>query len=87
MNIPNDRSQSGSVRTDNKSVGLYLHIPFCAKRCHFCAFYLVMQEERRIERFLGALETELALSAVQLERVGQRVSTVYVGGLHDILLR
>jgi len=80
MDIPNDRSHFGSVRTDNISVGLYLHIPFCAKRCHFCAFYLVMQEERRIERFLCALETELALSAVQLECVGQRVSTVYIGG-------
>ena len=80
MNIPNDRSHPGAARTDDISVGLYLHIPFCAKRCHFCAFYLVMQEERRIERFLCALETELALSAVQLDCVRQRVSTVYIGG-------
>ena len=80
MNVPNDRSHFGSVRTDNISVGLYLHIPFCVKRCHFCAFYLVMQEERRIERFLGALETELALYAVQSAFAGRRVSTVYVGG-------
>ena len=61
-------------------VGIYLHIPFCVKRCHFCAFYLVMQEERRIERFLGALEMEMAIYATQLGEAGQRVSTVYVGG-------
>ncbi len=80
MNIPNDRSHHGEVETDDVSVGLYLHIPFCVKRCHFCAFYLVMQEENRIERFLRALETELALYSAQLDRAEQPVSTVYVGG-------
>ncbi len=80
MNIPKDRSHPGSVRTDSKSVGLYLHIPFCAKRCHFCSFYLVTQEEGRIERFIRSLEIELALSAVQLDRAGQCVSTLYIGG-------
>ncbi len=63
-----------------QEVGLYLHIPFCVKRCHFCAFYLVMQEESRIERFLRALESELASYAKQLDRTTQRISTVYFGG-------
>ncbi len=61
-------------------VGLYLHIPFCAKRCYFCAFYLVMQGENRIQRFLRALEAEIAVYASQLGSARQRVSTVYVGG-------
>lgn len=61
-------------------VGLYLHIPFCAKRCHFCAFYLVMQGKSRIQRFLRALEAEIAVYAAQLSGARQRVSTVYVGG-------
>ena len=63
-----------------QEVGLYLHIPFCVKRCHFCAFYLVMQEESRIERFLRALEIELAFYAKQLDNARQRISTVYFGG-------
>jgi oxygen-independent coproporphyrinogen-3 oxidase len=61
-------------------VGLYLHIPFCVKRCHFCAFYLVMQGKSRIQRFLRALEAEIAVYAAQLGGTRQRVSTVYVGG-------
>ncbi len=73
-----NRSRDESI--GDPAVGLYLHIPFCAKRCHFCAFYLVMQEEKRIERFLQALDCEIAFYAAQLGRVGQRVSTVYVGG-------
>ena len=80
MTIPNDRNPHSEVETDDSSVGLYLHIPFCVKRCHFCAFYLVMQEEKRIERFLGALEIELALYAASVDFAGRRVSTVYVGG-------
>ena len=63
-----------------QDVGLYLHIPFCVKRCHFCAFYLVMQEENRIERFLRALQIEMASYAKQLNRARQHISTVYVGG-------
>ncbi len=63
-----------------QEIGLYLHIPFCVKRCHFCAFYLVMQEEGRIERFLRALERELTSYAKQLDSTKQCISTVYFGG-------
>lgn len=80
MNLSNDPSPYCETDTCDSDIGLYIHIPFCVKRCHFCAFYLVMQEERRIERFLGALEIELTLYAAQLNGAQQRVSTVYVGG-------
>ena len=61
-------------------LGIYLHVPFCLKRCHFCAFYLVMHEEQRVEQFLQAFEQEIALYAGQLEISRRTVSTVYVGG-------
>ena len=61
-------------------IGLYVHIPFCVKRCHFCAFYFVKQEESRIERFLSALETEISVCSSQLNSGRQGVSTIYVGG-------
>ena len=80
---PNILHQASSAFGGNDrslDLGLYIHIPFCVKRCHFCAFYLVMQEENRIERFLHALEHEIAIYAAQLRGTGQRVSTVYVGG-------
>ncbi len=80
MTVPNNRNLHDEVETDDSHAGLYLHIPFCVKRCHFCAFYLVIHEERRIERFLGALETELGLYAASPDFSGRWVSTVYVGG-------
>ncbi len=73
-------SSHGKVTKRHSDIGLYIHIPFCAKRCHFCAFYLVIQEEKRVQRFLAALEMELRMYAAQLDHTGQQISTVYFGG-------
>lgn len=40
---------------------LYLHVPFCASTCDFCAFYQEQPERAGIERYLAAVERELAL--------------------------
>ncbi len=39
----------------------YLHIPFCASTCDFCAFYQEQPERAKIERYLAGMERELAL--------------------------
>jgi len=80
LDMPNIVTHPCGEHIRDPDVGLYLHIPFCAKRCHFCAFYLVMQRKSRIQRFLHALEAEIAVYAAQLGVARQRVSTVYVGG-------
>ena len=69
------------------NLGIYLHVPFCVKRCHFCAFYLVLHEEQRVEQFLQALEREIALYARQPGMKERTVSTVYVGGGTPTVLR
>ncbi|PJA78065.1 MAG: coproporphyrinogen III oxidase, partial [Nitrospirae bacterium CG_4_9_14_3_um_filter_51_5] len=68
-------------------LGIYLHVPFCVKRCHFCAFYLILHEEQRVEQFLQALEREIALYARQPGISERTVSTVYVGGGTPTVLR
>ena len=77
---PHDAGQPFESKEIRSDLGIYLHVPFCVKRCHFCAFYLVMHEERRIEQFLQALDREIAFYARQLEMSRRTVSTVYVGG-------
>ncbi len=62
------------------SVGLYLHIPFCHTRCHFCAFTLQIHREDRVQRYLGALVNEMRLHADQQSLAGRRLDTVYFGG-------
>ncbi len=41
--------------------GLYIHIPFCHQRCHFCAFYLEIHHARAAEEFVASLLTELRM--------------------------
>ena len=61
-----------------KDLGLYVHVPFCLRRCHFCAFYLLVHREELVRAFLEALERELVLFGRELGNIP--VTTVYVGG-------
>lgn len=58
-------------------LSLYLHIPFCRKRCPYCDFYLVAGT-RLMEPFFDALAKETACRSHQLE--GQQVGAVHFGG-------
>lgn len=52
----------------------YLHVPFCRHRCGYCNFSVVADRDEWIERFLLAIDQELA----PLER--PPVRTVFLGG-------
>jgi oxygen-independent coproporphyrinogen-3 oxidase len=64
----------------NAAFGLYLHIPFCRQRCHFCAFYLELHREAAAESFLRALHTELRLYEAEKILAGRPLQSVYFGG-------
>lgn len=64
----------------NDAFGLYLHIPFCLQRCHFCAFYLELHREAAAEEFVHALHSELRLYADEKVAAGRRLQSVYFGG-------
>ena len=53
----------------------YLHIPFCASTCDFCAFYQEQPERAKIERYLAGMERELALV-----QPGAAFDTAFWGG-------
>jgi oxygen-independent coproporphyrinogen-3 oxidase len=60
---------------DVAPLGLYVHVPFCASTCDFCAFYQKMPTANDVARFFSGIERESAL--VEWPR---RVSTVFWGG-------
>lgn len=64
--------------------GLYLHVPFCATRCDFCAFYEEQPSRAQVKAFLEALETEFA-RAPACPRSAVEVP-VFVGGGTPTLL-
>jgi len=62
-------------------LGLYLHIPFCRKRCKFCYFKVFIDKNsQEVERYLKALAREIELVS-QLPAMGDRpFRFVYFGG-------
>lgn len=62
----------------DRPLGLYLHIPFCARKCAYCDFNTYAGMEALFEPFVQALCRELELAA---EVHGDReVDTVFIGG-------
>jgi len=62
--------------------GLYLHIPFCRRKCPYCDFNSYAGMEAQIPAYLEALGREMALRAAEADPV----DTVYVGGGTPTLL-
>ena len=62
-------------------LGLYIHIPFCRKRCKFCYFKVFTEKNAgEIENYVAALAREMELVS-QLPVMGQRpFRFVYFGG-------
>ena len=62
------------------SIGLYLHIPFCERRCRFCAFVTRDHQDDRAVAFVVDLLKEIELAGDAGLVRGRRVDTVYFGG-------
>lgn len=62
-------------------LGVYFHIPFCRKRCHFCYFRVYTDRgAKEIQRYLDAGMAELARYAAAPFVAGRRPKFVYFGG-------
>jgi oxygen-independent coproporphyrinogen-3 oxidase len=62
-------------------LGLYLHIPFCRKRCHFCYFRVYTDKNaQEIEDYLDILAQELQLYSRMPAIAGRSFNFVYFGG-------
>jgi oxygen-independent coproporphyrinogen-3 oxidase len=59
---------------------LYVHVPFCGRRCSYCDFAIAVRSRVPAERFVAAVETEYRTrrAAEEWERTG--FATVYLGG-------
>ncbi len=53
---------------------VYIHVPFCARRCSYCDFSIAVRPTTPVDEYLGALSRELASA-----QPGE-VDTIYFGG-------
>src|SRR5690606_39871998 len=61
---------------DAGPLGIYVHVPFCASTCDFCAFYQTSPTADGVRMFLSSIEQELAL----VDWSDRSVCTIFWGG-------
>ena len=60
-----------------KNIGLYIHIPFCEKKCFYCNFYSACISEKVYKDYILALFREIRAWG---KKVNRTVDTIYIGG-------
>lgn len=77
QSLPSQGAESAGARA------LYVHIPFCFHKCHYCDFYSLVDTRDRQEPFTNRLIAELKA----LSPHADRLDSVFVGGGTPTLLR
>jgi oxygen-independent coproporphyrinogen-3 oxidase len=71
----------GSAPAPDVPLGLYLHIPFCRKRCHFCYFRVYTDRNaKEVEHYLDLVAREWDLYSGTRALAGRPLNFVYFGG-------
>ena len=65
--------------------GLYIHIPFCVKKCNYCDFNSFKLDKDLKNRFLQDLKKEMKLYKEELENEAEITSIFLGGGTPSIL--
>ena len=66
------------VKDVKKSLGIYVHIPFCARKCNYCDFLSWNKSEDVQREYIRALVREIKVSSDEFRECC--VETIYIGG-------
>ena len=76
-----DRAPSTINHQPSTTLGLYVHIPFCRKRCHFCYFKVYTDKDAAaIRSYIDTVLKELTAYARQPVIGGRKPRFIYFGG-------
>jgi oxygen-independent coproporphyrinogen-3 oxidase len=68
------------MNTASKLLGLYIHLPFCVRKCRYCDFYSVAYDERLAERYLQSLQKEWEQLKTEYSFQDTRIGSIFFGG-------
>jgi oxygen-independent coproporphyrinogen-3 oxidase len=69
-------SQTAAALASGGPLGVYVHVPFCATTCDFCAFYQTVPKGDAVRRYLDGVAAEFRL----VDWAGRRAETAFWGG-------
>ena len=65
---------------NNKELGIYVHIPFCKKKCDYCDFISFCNKDEFIEKYVRALLKEIKeYNEIKIDEEIV-INTIYIGG-------
>jgi oxygen-independent coproporphyrinogen-3 oxidase len=65
----------------SQSLGLYIHVPFCTKRCYYCSFNTApLEGAAEMRRYVEAVRREISLLAGASWAAGVGIETIFLGG-------
>jgi len=59
--------------------GIYLHIPFCKQKCHYCDFHFAVSLKRK-DDILECISKEIRLRKAYFNEMNPTINTIYFGG-------
>lgn len=59
----------------NNEIGVYVHIPFCKKKCDYCDFISYCNKDNLIDDYVQAVKAE-----IQSQNIKPEITTIYIGG-------
>ena len=60
---------------ENQEIGIYVHIPFCKKKCDYCDFISYCGKDSIIPKYIEAVKKE-----IELQKIKPQITTIYIGG-------
>ena len=61
--------------TKNNEIGIYVHIPFCKKKCDYCDFISYCDKGMLISDYI-----ESVIKEIEIQNIQSKITTVYIGG-------
>lgn len=61
-----------------KELGIYIHIPFCKRKCSYCDFISFSNKTKLIEKYIEALKIEI--DKCKINKENYIIKTIYIGG-------
>ena len=49
----------------NKEIGIYVHIPFCKKKCYYCDFISYSNKDDKMEEYIETVKREIELQKIK----------------------
>lgn len=63
-----------------REIGIYIHIPFCVKKCIYCDFISYENKIELSQKYAQAVKNEISIQKKKLKNEDIKITTIYIGG-------